>query len=148
LHPLIFGAVYKAAYNLMTWLEFFAPFKAFILVALPGLVQSVFAALGDFYTWRLASEIYGIDSNIPWTAVSGNLIMAGNASWKLTCNHVGQLWMTVLNPWQWYCSTRTFSNSLEATLTIAALYYWPWELLKDAKADKQEPLRSGSSLNR
>ncbi|KAK0646668.1 glycosyltransferase family 22 protein [Cercophora newfieldiana] len=125
LHPLIFGAVYKAAYSLMTWLQFFAPFKAGILVALPGLVQSVFAALGDFYTWRLASEIYGIDSNVPWTA----------------------LWMTVLNPWQWYCSTRTFSNSLETTLTIAALYYWPWELLKDAKVDKGEPLRSSSSLN-
>ncbi len=37
-----------------------------------------------------------------------------------------QLWMTIFNPWQWYCSTRTFSNSLEATLTIMALYYWPW----------------------
>jgi GPI mannosyltransferase 3 len=56
--------------------------------------------------------------------------------------------MTVLNPWQWYCSTRTFSNSLETTLTIAALYCWPWELLKDAKADKEEPLRSRGSLNR
>lgn len=49
--------------------------------------------------------------------------------------------MTVLNPWQWYCSTRTFSNSLETTLTIAALYYWPWDLLQDAKSNKQEPLK-------
>lgn len=48
--------------------------------------------------------------------------------------------MTVLNPWQWYCSTRTFSNSLETTLTIAALYYWPWDLVRDAKANKQEEL--------
>jgi phosphatidylinositol glycan class B len=45
-----------------------------------------------------------------------------------------QLWMTVLNPWQWYCSTRTFSNSLETTLTIAALCYWPWELLAGGDA--------------
>lgn len=56
--------------------------------------------------------------------------------------------MTVLNPWQWYCSTRTFSNSLETTLTIAALYYWPWELLKDAKADKTAALQSRRSVNR
>jgi GPI mannosyltransferase 3 len=56
--------------------------------------------------------------------------------------------MTVLNPWQWYCSTRTFSNSLETTLTVAALYYWPWELLKDVKSDKETPLQSKSSLNR
>ncbi|KAK0623273.1 Alg9-like mannosyltransferase family-domain-containing protein [Immersiella caudata] len=125
LHPLIFGAVYKAAYSLMTWLQFFAVFKAFILVALPSVVQSLFAALGDFYTWRLATEIYGIESYAPWTA----------------------LWMTVLNPWQWYCSTRTFSNSLETTLTVAALYYWPWELLKDTKSDKTEPVKSSSSVN-
>ncbi|KAK5653101.1 hypothetical protein OQA88_9199 [Cercophora sp. LCS_1] len=125
LHPFIFGLVYKVAYTLMTWMQLFTPFKAVILVALPGVVQSVFAALGDFYTWRLATQIYGADSNVPWAA----------------------LWMTVLNPWQWYCSTRTFSNSLETTLTIAAIYYWPWELLRDAKADKTAPLQSKSSLS-
>ena len=70
MHPLLFAAFYKATYSLMTWLQFFAPFKAFILVALPGAVQSVFAALGDFYTWRLASEIYGPESNVPWAVVS------------------------------------------------------------------------------
>jgi len=59
-----------------------------------------------------------------------------------------QLWMTVLNPWQWYCSTRTFSNSLETTLTVAALYCWPWDLLKCAKLSKDMPLKSTSSLNR
>lgn len=43
-----------------------------------------------------------------------------------------QLCVTVLNPWQWYCSTRTFSNSLEMALTIIALNFWPWELVGDA----------------
>ena len=37
--------------------------------------------------------------------------------------------MTLLNPWQWYTSTRTFSNCFEATLTSIALFYFPWELL-------------------
>ncbi|KAK4043246.1 glycosyltransferase [Parachaetomium inaequale] len=119
LHPAIFGLAYKAAEGLMTFLNLFPPFKAFMLVALPGTLQAVFAALGDFYTWKLAMDIYGRGSNAPWAA----------------------LWMTVLSPWQWYCSTRTFSNSLETTLTIAAQCYWPWELLGDAKASKEKPFQ-------
>ena len=31
------------------------------------------------------------------------------------------------SPWQWFYSTRTFSNCLETTLTIAALNFWPWQ---------------------
>jgi phosphatidylinositol glycan class B len=58
--------------------------------------------------------------------------------------------MSVLSPWQWYCSTRTFSNSLETTLTIAALCYWPWEVLGDSKADKktQAPLQEKGRVTR
>ncbi|KAK1779230.1 Alg9-like mannosyltransferase family-domain-containing protein [Copromyces sp. CBS 386.78] len=123
LHPAIFGVAYKVAHWSLS--SFFPPsFETFLLEALPKLIQSVFAALGDFYTWQLATSIFGDESNIPWTA----------------------LWMTVLNPWQWYCSTRTFSNSLETTLTIAALYYWPWDLLQDAKSNKQEPLQAKGNL--
>ncbi|KAK4138205.1 glycosyltransferase family 22 protein [Trichocladium antarcticum] len=119
LHPAVFGLAYKAVDSTMAFLQLFPPFRAFILVALPGVLQSVFAALGDFFTWKLAMDIYGTESNAPWAA----------------------LWMTVLNPWQWYCSTRTFSNSLETTLTIAALCYWPWELVGDAKAGKEVALQ-------
>ncbi|KAL1837393.1 hypothetical protein VTJ49DRAFT_3933 [Mycothermus thermophilus] len=115
LHPAIFAVAYKAVDGAMAAMSLYPPFRAFILVALPGALQSLFAALGDFYTWKLAMDIYGRGSNAPWAA----------------------LWMTVLNPWQWYCSTRTFSNSLETTLTIAALSYWPWELLADAEARKE-----------
>ncbi|EGO57889.1 hypothetical protein NEUTE1DRAFT_81897 [Neurospora tetrasperma FGSC 2508] len=123
LHPAIFGLAYKAAHWILSAL--FPPaFEMFVLEALPKLVQSVFAALCDFYTWQLATSIFGDESNVPWTA----------------------LWMTVLNPWQWYCSTRTFSNSLETTLTIAALYYWPWDLVQDAKSNKQEPLQVKDNL--
>lgn len=34
--------------------------------------------------------------------------------------------ITVSSPWQWFCSVRTLSNSLETTLTILGLCYWPW----------------------
>lgn len=54
----------------MSFLHLFPPFRAFMLVALPGALQSVFAALGDFYTWKLAMDIYGRESNAPWAAVS------------------------------------------------------------------------------
>lgn len=38
-----------------------------------------------------------------------------------------QLALTVVSPWQWFCSTRTFSNCVETTLTVVALYLWPWQ---------------------
>lgn len=41
--------------------------------------------------------------------------------------------MTICSAWQWFCSTRTFSNCAETTLTIIALYNWPfhWALGTD-----------------
>lgn len=36
----------------------------------------------------------------------------------------------LLSPWQWFVSTRSFSNSLETALTAMALYYWPWDWMK------------------
>jgi hypothetical protein len=59
-----------------------------------------------------------------------------------------QLAMTVVNPWQWYCSTRTFSNSLETTLTIMALYHWPWSILGGSKEKAEKMFRGGASAQR
>lgn len=58
-----------------------------------------------------------------------------------------QLFLQIFSPWQWYVSTRTFSNSLETTLTVMALYYWPWQLLGAATSTKENtkpanPLRN------
>lgn len=78
--------------------------RAELLLAAPKILQAICAALADFYTWELASYIHGESS----TAASATLVL------------------TVTSPWQWFCSTRTFSNSLETTLTIVALYNWPW----------------------
>lgn len=44
-----------------------------------------------------------------------------------------QLAISVSSPWQWFCSTRTLSNSLEASLTAAALYHWPWHWMLAVK---------------
>ena len=50
-----------------------------------------------------------------------------------------QLALTVLNPWQWFCSTRTLSNCLETTMTVLALSYWPWEWsIDDSELEDEE----------
>jgi GPI mannosyltransferase 3 len=79
--------------------------RAELFLAAPKTLQGVFAALGDYYTWRLAQRIFGRESHQAWATLA----------------------LTVLSPWQWFCSTRTLSNCLETTLTIAVLYNWPWQ---------------------
>ncbi|KAI5868126.1 glycosyltransferase family 22 protein [Durotheca rogersii] len=106
LHPSIFAFAYWIVHNV--WGGIGAPtVEAQWLVAAPKILQAGFAALGDWYAWRLAEKLYGRGNPTAWSV----------------------LLMTLLNPWQWYTSTRTFSNCFETTLTSMALYYWPWELL-------------------
>lgn len=69
LHPALFGAAYIAADKVMDLFQVFLPFRAFALVALPKIIQSVLSALSDFYTWKLAEKIYGQGSNAAWSAV-------------------------------------------------------------------------------
>lgn len=112
MHPALFAGLYYISDNVMKSLSMYPQFRAMILVHLPKVFQGVVAALGDFYTWKLADKIYGRGSNFAWTALT----------------------VSIFSPWQWFCSTRTLSNSLETVLTVAALYYWPWSLYSDASA--------------
>ena len=58
-----------------------------------------------------------------------------------------QLFLTVLSPWQWFCSTRTFSNSLETTLTVMALQYWPRILMSsDVPSQSAVPPKAAKVL--
>ncbi|OHW91252.1 GPI mannosyltransferase 3 [Colletotrichum incanum] len=122
LHPALFAGVYTLADLVARPLPFARPW---LLLAAPKATQAVFAAAGDWYTWQLAVKIYGADSSVSWFA----------------------LFMSMFSPFQWYCSTRTFSNSLETTLTIMALNYWPWELLGDIKPEKENPKPAKSILH-
>ncbi|CAG8280929.1 unnamed protein product [Penicillium nalgiovense] len=105
LHPLFFAALYKFTDFLASALSVSPATRAELLIAAPKTAQAVVAAIGDFYTWKLAVRVYGDDSRGSWTTLVA----------------------TVLNPWQWFCSTRTLSNCLETTLTIVALELWPWQ---------------------
>ncbi|KAJ3273333.1 hypothetical protein HDV01_004550 [Terramyces sp. JEL0728] len=67
----------------------------------PRILQAGFAALTDLYAFLLSFKMFGIET----------------ARWTLTC--------MIFSWFNFYCLVRTYSNSLEATLTIVALYYWP-----------------------
>ncbi|PHH88340.1 hypothetical protein CDD83_7670 [Cordyceps sp. RAO-2017] len=122
LHPALFSAAYLVADTLSCWLPVGHAWRTAVVMAAPKAVQAVIAALGDWYTWQLAVKIYGPDD-------ASSLVV---------------LLLQLLSPWQWYVSTRTFSNSLETTLTAMALYYWPWHLLGTAVSVKENPKPRGA----
>jgi phosphatidylinositol glycan class B len=43
--------------------------RADLLIAAPGVTQAVIAAVGDYYTWKLARYIYGDRSYESWATV-------------------------------------------------------------------------------
>lgn len=71
LHPLFFAAVYKAVDLLASTLRLTAATRAELLIAGPKITQAVIAAIGDFYTWKLATRVYGKNSRGAWTTVCG-----------------------------------------------------------------------------
>ncbi|MCJ1339081.1 glycosylphosphatidylinositol anchor biosynthesis [Bachmanniomyces sp. S44760] len=117
IHPTIFAAIYKICAGLSSLLRLSTSSKAEVLLVAPKVTQALFAATGDYYTWRFGQKIYGSESNEAWAALA----------------------LTVLNPWQWFCSTRTLSNCLETTMTVLALSYWPWEWsIDDSELEDEE----------
>ncbi|KIX00315.1 uncharacterized protein Z518_10454 [Rhinocladiella mackenziei CBS 650.93] len=104
LHPTLFSLSYQVASAVAGLLKLDTHGSSELLLAAPKILPAVFAAVGDYYTWKFASYIYGVDS-VPSATV---------------------LLLTIASPWQWFVSTRTFSNCLETTLTVVALYNWPW----------------------
>ncbi|MCJ1396368.1 glycosylphosphatidylinositol anchor biosynthesis [Xylographa bjoerkii] len=105
IHPYLFATLYWLSAALAELLHLSAHSRAELLIAAPKVLQAIFAASGDYYTWQLGQKVYGRDSNEAWATLA----------------------MTVCSPWQWFCSTRTLSNCLETTLTTVALYSWPWQ---------------------
>ena len=69
IHPMIFAAVYSIASALSQLLQLSPVYRADVLIAAPKVLQAVFAALGDYFTWRLAGKVYGAASNEAWAAV-------------------------------------------------------------------------------
>ncbi|CAI6338605.1 unnamed protein product [Periconia digitata] len=104
LHPAIFAAVYQAAATIAQVCRLTLSSRAQVLLAAPKTLQALFAALLDWYTWKIAEKAYGRGSRAAYATLA----------------------LSICSPWQWFCSTRTLSNCLETTLTAVAVYHWPW----------------------
>ncbi|XP_028063409.1 GPI mannosyltransferase 3 [Camellia sinensis] len=94
LHAMVFAFLYRilALFHLDTPL---------FMIKAPRLLQSLFAAVGDLYVYKLSHVLFG--------------------------GHVAQwaLFSQLTNWFMFFCFTRTLSNSLETVLTLVGLYYWP-----------------------
>lgn len=68
IHPAIFSAAYIIADYGSKILPASTAIRASIIVGAPRVLQALVAALGDWYTWQLAVDIYP-DSNVSSFAV-------------------------------------------------------------------------------
>jgi phosphatidylinositol glycan class B len=69
-HPWIFAIVYRVA-NAMSTLEGATrAARAEDMLIAPKIAQAIFAALLDFYTWKLSQKIYGAGSAASMATVS------------------------------------------------------------------------------
>lgn len=65
LHPMLFAVPYMLVDHATRLLEPFGlpiALRSSLLIAAPAVLQGFIAALGDWYTFKLASNIYGQDS--------------------------------------------------------------------------------------
>ncbi|KAK6942377.1 GPI mannosyltransferase [Dillenia turbinata] len=93
-HPMPFAFLYKV-------LAIFHLDTPWFMMRTPRLLQSIFAAIGDFYSYKYSDVLFG--------------------------HHVAQwvLFSQFTNWFMFFAITRTLSNSLETVLTLVSLYYWP-----------------------
>lgn len=68
-YPTSFASVYWLSSRLSYFLKLSPDARAGVLIAAPKLTQAIFAALGDYYTWKLGERVYGQGSNEAWAAV-------------------------------------------------------------------------------
>lgn len=100
IHPLLYALGYKlgAIISKLTGTN-----EATLVMLMPKIIGAIMATIGEIhlYKWALTYSRNG-----------------------LTAKFV--LILSLLNPFNWYIITRSFSNSLEMILTTVALAYWPW----------------------
>ena len=68
-HPVFFAVIYWLSSFISSALKLSPEFRADLLIAAPKVTQAILAALGDYYTWKLAKTTYGNRSNEAWAVV-------------------------------------------------------------------------------
>ncbi|KAL7273517.1 glycosylphosphatidylinositol anchor biosynthesis [Rhizina undulata] len=123
-HPLIFAALYKAVDFISEVFGLRDVMRAEVLAVAPKVLQACFSALGDYYTAKLAGKLFG--GVVGWTS----------------------LWLSIGSAFHYFCSTRTFSNSLETSITIITLYYWPKTWTRLIVTEKENVRKVKMEINR
>ncbi|GJP35396.1 hypothetical protein CLOM_g19907 [Closterium sp. NIES-68] len=101
LHPMLFAA----GYQLLALLRFDTPW---LVRHSPRFIQASIASVADLRLYVLTQRLFPSNPSA--------------AAWALACNLC--CWFL------FFCATRTFSNSLEASLAVIALSFWPWRRLQ------------------
>lgn len=70
LHPAIFAAAYEAAAAIAYACGLSLSHRSELLLAAPKVLQALFAALLDWYTWKIAEKAYGRGSRAAYATVS------------------------------------------------------------------------------
>lgn len=74
------------------------------VLILPKIFQAIIAAIGEYYTYKFVYQFTKNETIARWA-----------------------LLISISSAFNWYIITRTFSNSLELTLTSIGLAYWNWD---------------------
>lgn len=95
--PIIYGFGYKLA-------DFLFNGSTYFIVLTPKVIGALIAAIGEVAFFDFVRIYTGNDYQVAFIA----------------------LILSLLNPFNWYIYTRSFSNCMELVLTICAFRYWPW----------------------
>ncbi|PWN37652.1 uncharacterized protein FA14DRAFT_117210 [Meira miltonrushii] len=98
--------------------------STWLLTIAPSLLQAVFATYTDWFAFRLTRRI--LNERSAWAT----------------------LLVSFCSMYTFHSTTRTLSNSLEASLSMAAIFYWPLSLPEDSDTDliSEQPLIEESRL--
>jgi len=69
LQPVLFAGVYYIVSVAARYAELSPDIRAELLIAAPKVVQGVFAAFTDYFTWKWAERVYGQGSRRAWATV-------------------------------------------------------------------------------
>ncbi|ODQ64611.1 hypothetical protein NADFUDRAFT_42918 [Nadsonia fulvescens var. elongata DSM 6958] len=97
LRSIVHPLIFAGVYRAAEWFQT----SPGMMILAPKIFQGIMAAMGDFYLYKLGYS------------------MGGNRLARIS------LLLNLFSAFNWYCMTRTFSNSLEMILTTTALAYWP-----------------------
>jgi phosphatidylinositol glycan class B len=81
-----------------------------LVLVIPKIISAIIASIGEVMFYKFV-VIYTGDTQLALIA----------------------LVLSILNPFNWYIYTRSFSNCLETMLTICAFRYWPWNHIVDGQ---------------